>query len=191
MINYQPKHIYIYMYLEPKWPLFLKVNPPKQGLFQSKPGSFGFQVYIYISDKIPQTYPNIASTLIRTETFFFCCGNYFSLGEKNTSQPGRNRFSPKHLCARILGIARLAGTTRSPGQWKPIVSGVLSFGEKSLRRKMRNSRDFSGKKQFEDWVGVRWFSTIMKKTKAFFVTYNKRWFFLAKEFEQNASTVFW
>ena len=32
------------IYLEPKWPLFLKVNPPEQGLFQSKQGSFGFQI---------------------------------------------------------------------------------------------------------------------------------------------------
>ena len=55
------------IYLEPKWPLFLKVNPPKQGLFQSKQGSFGFQVY-YISPtqrmhyhfrEIPQTSPYI------------------------------------------------------------------------------------------------------------------------------------
>ena len=30
------------MLLEPNWPLFLKVNPPKQGLFQSKQGSFRF-----------------------------------------------------------------------------------------------------------------------------------------------------
>ena len=30
-------------YLEPKWPLFLKVNPAKQGLFKPKLGSFGFQ----------------------------------------------------------------------------------------------------------------------------------------------------
>ena len=29
-------------YLEPKWPLFLKVNPPEQGPFQAKQGSFGF-----------------------------------------------------------------------------------------------------------------------------------------------------
>ena len=29
---------------EPKWPLFLKVNPPKQGLFQARQRSFGFQV---------------------------------------------------------------------------------------------------------------------------------------------------
>ena len=37
------------VYLEPKWPLLLKVNPPKQGLFQPKQGSFRFQVYnIYI-----------------------------------------------------------------------------------------------------------------------------------------------
>ena len=34
------------MYLEPNWPLFLKVNPPKQGPFQSKQGSFGFSVYL-------------------------------------------------------------------------------------------------------------------------------------------------
>ena len=46
------KHPYIYIcipyiYLEPQWPLFLKVNPPKQGPFHSKQGApFGFQVYI-------------------------------------------------------------------------------------------------------------------------------------------------
>ena len=47
--SFQPKqvtdvcHIFaLYIYLEPKWPLFLKVNPSKQGLFQSKQGSFGF-----------------------------------------------------------------------------------------------------------------------------------------------------
>ena len=46
------RYIYIYVYLEPKWFLFFKVNPPKQGLFQSKQGSFGFQVYIsYIPSK--------------------------------------------------------------------------------------------------------------------------------------------
>ena len=37
-----------YIYLEPVCPLFWGFNPPKQGLFQSKQGSFGFQVYIYI-----------------------------------------------------------------------------------------------------------------------------------------------
>ena len=30
------------------WPLFLKVNPSKQGLLEPKEGSSGFQVYIYI-----------------------------------------------------------------------------------------------------------------------------------------------
>ena len=34
--------------MEPKRPLFLKVNPPKKGLFRSKRGAFGFKVYIYI-----------------------------------------------------------------------------------------------------------------------------------------------
>ena len=28
--------VYIYISLEPQWPLFLKVNPPKQGLYQPK-----------------------------------------------------------------------------------------------------------------------------------------------------------
>ena len=38
---------YMYVYLEPKWPLFLKINPPKQGLFQSKqPGHLSSR-YIY------------------------------------------------------------------------------------------------------------------------------------------------
>ena len=36
------------LYLEPVCPLFWWLNPPKQGLFQSKQGSFGFQVFIYI-----------------------------------------------------------------------------------------------------------------------------------------------
>ena len=30
--------------IEPQWPLFLKVNPPKKSLFQSKRGWFGFWV---------------------------------------------------------------------------------------------------------------------------------------------------
>ena len=37
-----------YTYLEPVCPLFLGFNPPKEGRFQSKQGSFGFQVCIYI-----------------------------------------------------------------------------------------------------------------------------------------------
>ena len=34
--------------LEPKWPLFLKVNSPKQDLFQPKQGSFGLHVHIHV-----------------------------------------------------------------------------------------------------------------------------------------------
>ena len=36
----------IFAYLEPVCPLFWGFNPPKQGPFQSKQGSFGFQVYM-------------------------------------------------------------------------------------------------------------------------------------------------
>ena len=38
--------MYIYIYLEPVCPLFWGLNPPKEGPFHSKQGSFGFQVYI-------------------------------------------------------------------------------------------------------------------------------------------------
>ena len=45
-VSYLNKYIYIYKYyMEPACPLFLGFNPPKEGLFQSKQGSFGFQVY--------------------------------------------------------------------------------------------------------------------------------------------------
>ena len=44
--RYQNADLYKYLYLEPVCPLFLKVNPSKQGLFQPKQGSFGFQVII-------------------------------------------------------------------------------------------------------------------------------------------------
>jgi len=49
-------------YLEPKWPLFLKVNPAKQGLFKPKQGApFGFQVPIvfcwtWFTDTFPTTW---------------------------------------------------------------------------------------------------------------------------------------
>ena len=43
-----PQKKKIHIYLEPFCPQFWWLNPPKQGLFQSKQGSVGFQVYIYI-----------------------------------------------------------------------------------------------------------------------------------------------
>ena len=38
--------MYIYIYLERVCPLFWGLNPQKEGLFRSKQGSFGFQVYM-------------------------------------------------------------------------------------------------------------------------------------------------
>ena len=35
----------MFINLEPVCPLFWGFNPPKEGFFQSKQGSFGFQVY--------------------------------------------------------------------------------------------------------------------------------------------------
>ena len=40
--------VWIYVYLEPVCPLFWCLNPPKEGPFQAKQGSFRLQVYIYI-----------------------------------------------------------------------------------------------------------------------------------------------
>lgn len=73
------------------------------------------------------------------------------------------------------------------------------FGCSFFRRKISTEKDaklpgFFGTKQFEDWVGVFVIFYHDEKNKVFFVTYiyiYKRWLFLAKEIEQNASTVFW
>ena len=55
---------YIYtVYLEPICPLFLGLNLSKEGLFQSKQGSFGFQVYIDI-DHIGFRCPDPKSTSV-------------------------------------------------------------------------------------------------------------------------------
>ncbi len=42
-----PCYIYIYIPGTPMTSIYWKVNPPKQGLFQQKQGSFRFQVSIY------------------------------------------------------------------------------------------------------------------------------------------------
>ena len=53
-----PRSIYLFfyaysIYLEPTWPLFLKVNPTKQGLFQSKQVSWkGSRYYFTNTDKM-------------------------------------------------------------------------------------------------------------------------------------------
>ena len=39
------REIPLFVYLEPVCPLFCWLKPAKQGLFQSKQGSFGFQVH--------------------------------------------------------------------------------------------------------------------------------------------------
>ena len=55
---YQKIEMYngLHKYLEPVCPLFWWLNPSKQGLFQSKQGSFGFQVYIHYIHCISSVY---------------------------------------------------------------------------------------------------------------------------------------
>ena len=49
IIKFSVEDALSYSYLEPKWPLFLKVNTTnKAGLVQPKQGSFGFRVYTYV-----------------------------------------------------------------------------------------------------------------------------------------------
>ena len=60
------------IYLEPKWPLFLKVNPPKQGLFQSKRGSLwvpGIYIYICMNLFLSQMIFHKTSLLIPQDDF--------------------------------------------------------------------------------------------------------------------------
>ncbi len=68
-------YILLYLFLEPKWPLFLKVNPPKQGLFQPKQGSFRFQVngrfifggqWLWGSQKMPHQIVKIYQRWLRS-----------------------------------------------------------------------------------------------------------------------------
>ena len=56
-------------YLEPNWPLFLKVNPSKQGLFQSKQGSFRFQVGKPCLEKDVNIYNKPLEKKIVTDSF--------------------------------------------------------------------------------------------------------------------------
>ena len=65
-----------YIYLEPVCPLFWGLNPPKEGPFHSKQGSFGFQVYNYNSWPINVHSLHIFYTYkwhiaFRTYIFFF------------------------------------------------------------------------------------------------------------------------
>ena len=71
--------IYLYMYIryiyqELVCSLFLKVHPPKQGPFQSKQGSFGFQVYTLYSMymyvyMLVQRFADVANPLENTLDF--------------------------------------------------------------------------------------------------------------------------
>ena len=51
--------------LEPKWPVFLEVNPSKHGLFEQKQGSFGFQGYIWtLPIVLPDQAPDHSSPVV-------------------------------------------------------------------------------------------------------------------------------
>ena len=82
---------HIYIYLEPKWSLFLKVNPPKQGFFQSKQGSFGFQVYTNM-----QTYIDIFLYMPQNDcwlSIFFQSTKSQPQATGPTSSPGKPHVS--------------------------------------------------------------------------------------------------
>ena len=107
-INNSVAYIYIlytYLNLEPQWPLFLKVNPPKQGLFQPKQGSFGFQEYTYGDDM----YANTMSSKFQGS----------KLPEGQTSALLRRRESDKKL-EKLQKVARgnRAFGDHGPGLWK-------------------------------------------------------------------------
>ena len=64
-----------HIYLEPNWPLFLKVNPPKRP-FQSKQGSFGFalstrDVYKHKNAKLKNSHTTIRDVSFVRNIFHF------------------------------------------------------------------------------------------------------------------------
>ena len=69
------KYIYIYLhiYLEPFCPLFWGSNPPKQGPFQPKQGSFGFQVNIFTNIEHLPLKKKTSTKMYRQNIPFFPC----------------------------------------------------------------------------------------------------------------------
>ena len=109
-LNSNPRYPAKYIHLEPKWPLFLQVNPPKQGLFQSKQGSVGFQ----------------ANTLFRHDIKIFTPGH--PMGPTETwSKPSSGGRSTPAIPSHFSSICVLPGMpVRYPQLEKP---GVVVGGE--------------------------------------------------------------
>ena len=101
----------LYNYLEPKWPLFLKVNPPKQGLFQPKQGSFGSQVYIpFLGSGIPTSQP---TPLWRWHASWI-------------PQVGPTETLDHHSHGNVLSCPQeMAGLKKTKGHWMPPIWGIL------------------------------------------------------------------
>ena len=121
-------YIILTMYLEPVCPLFLALAPPKQGLFQSKRTSFGFQVYLYIYIQ----YILIWSSVI---PFFFCLAIFQWRDDNLWFRAARSK--PE--------------AARKPGNLEGVLSWLQMFSKKKSQRANKKT-DCSIPKTNNQWV---------------------------------------
>ena len=98
--------MYIYIYLEVVCPLFLALTPPKQGLFQSKQGSFGFQVNYTFQHLLKPYTPEDAHSC---NLIFMGLGRLYSMGPVFSGEawkklPGCNICPIPHTIPILQGI---------------------------------------------------------------------------------------
>ena len=120
----------MHIYLEPVCPLFWGFNPPKEGLFQSKHGSFGFQVSIHTC-----THIRINTNSIYVHIFWLCTNQW--LWQSSSGQG----IQPPWLCL-ITGHAVLNKSTRDKaGLSRKMLLGFLFF--LGVYRGARSAKPFS------------------------------------------------
>ena len=150
----------MYIYLEPKWPLCLKVNPTKQGLFQPKQGSFEFQVYnryiyIYIQIYICIIYgtlfclPHICSLLLgfNPPTSAGWCPPTVNLLERKCCSPtkkGKSYQTKQVFRALLVRLHQLASYSLPPVHNK--VNTLVSPRSKNVRCLQHNHEHRYAKK---------------------------------------------
>ena len=110
-----------YLYLEPKWPLFLKVNPPKtRPKLQSKQGSFrvpGIYIYVYTVTMSCQyiTFP-CPSTLNRKQFL-----ETYMVNRKSISTLVLNQKYGKTPYIQKLGVFSMNKTIHFGGVLPPLI----------------------------------------------------------------------
>ena len=99
------------MYLEPVCPLFWGLNPPKEGPFHSKQGSFGFQVFTIHHGRFLACHaslPRVIWLLLSDEQM----GKKMPFSPPNDEQTS-NWLGVKHLPVMYTGVSKNIDTPKS------------------------------------------------------------------------------